>query len=85
MRAICSLVGAKALNDVASLGRLLLAVGALLVLVGLVLVVGGRFLPIGRLPGDILLRRGRVQFYFPLATCLLLSLILSVLSRLLRR
>jgi len=53
----------------------------MLAVVGLVLLIADRFpgLPIGRLPGDIAIGRGRVRFYFPLATCVLLSLILTSL------
>ncbi len=61
------------------LGRTLIAIGAILVLAGLVLTLGAR-LPfrIGRLPGDIIVRGRNSVFYFPLATCLLLSLVLSL-------
>ena len=53
--------------------------GVLLVLVGLVLVFLGRTnLPVGRLPGDIVYRGKNTTVYFPLVTCILLSVILSV-------
>jgi hypothetical protein len=42
-------------------------------------------LPLGRLPGDITIRRGNSTFYFPIVTCLLLSLVFTVLMALLRR
>jgi len=66
------------------LGRLLVAAGVILALVGLGLWIGGRF-GLGRLPGDIVIRRGNVTFYFPLATMLLLSLALSLILGLFRR
>ena len=57
---------------------MLLFFGLLLVAVGLVLILVGRTnLPIGRLPGDILYRGKHTTFYFPLATSLLLSVVLS--------
>jgi di/tricarboxylate transporter len=63
--------------------------GKLLVLLGLTLVViGGAMqfgLPLGRLPGDITLRRGNVTFYFPLATGILVSLVLTLVVSLVRR
>ena len=61
------------------LGRTLIAIGAILVVVGLLLTLGAR-LPfrIGRLPGDIVIRGKNSVFYFPLMTCVLLSLILSL-------
>jgi hypothetical protein len=64
-----------------SLGRALLGLAALLAAVGLVLVVAERFpgLRIGRLPGDIRVERGNFRFYLPLATSLLVSLVLTLL------
>ncbi|PYX75185.1 MAG: DUF2905 domain-containing protein [Acidobacteria bacterium] len=64
----------------AELGKLLLIIGAMLLVVGFVFVLLGRTnLPIGRLPGDIIYRGKNTTFYFPLATSILLSLVLSVL------
>lgn len=63
-----------------SLGRVLLLAGALLVVVGLVVLLGERSgLRIGRLPGDLRLERGNFRFYFPLATSIVLSVVLSLL------
>jgi hypothetical protein len=42
-------------------------------------------LPIGRLPGDIVVRRGQSTFYFPIVTCIILSVLLSLIGMLLRR
>jgi membrane protein implicated in regulation of membrane protease activity len=71
-----------------TLGKLLMAVGGVLVLVGAVL-YGSRFIPwLGRLPGDIVIERPTVTIYIPLATSLVLSLVLSgifyIISRLWR-
>ena len=64
----------------AELGKLLLIIGAMLLVVGFVFVLLGRTnLPIGRLPGDIIYRGKNTTFYFPLATSILLSVVLSVL------
>jgi hypothetical protein len=61
------------------LGRMLVLVGGILLVVGLVLVLAGKInLPIGRLPGDIVYRGKNTTFYFPLATSILLSIILSL-------
>lgn len=62
-----------------SLGRLLIAAGLMLALAGVVLVLAERlpFRP-GRLPGDIVWRGRNTTFYFPLATSLLLSVVLSL-------
>jgi hypothetical protein len=63
-----------------ALGRTLIAIGVVLILAGLLLSLSAR-LPfrLGRLPGDILIRGKHSLFYFPLMTCLLLSLALSLL------
>jgi len=64
----------------APLGKLLIVVGAVLVIAGLVVLFLGRFhLPIGRLPGDILYRGKRTTFYFPLASSILLSVLLTLI------
>jgi hypothetical protein len=66
-------------------GRVLMIAGALLFVVGLVLSLGPRVPWLGRLPGDIVYRRGSFTFYFPLATSILLSLLLTLLLSLFRR
>jgi hypothetical protein len=61
------------------LGKLLVGFGVLLVVAGLVLMLVGRVPWIGRLPGDIYVQRGNWTFYFPLATSILVSVVLSLL------
>ena len=64
----------------ADLGKVLLLMGGVIVLIGAVLVFAGRLnLPLGRFPGDIVYRGKNTVFYFPLATSILLSIILSLL------
>lgn len=60
------------------LGRLLIVAGILLVVAGVLVTVVGRYTPLGRLPGDIVYRRGNFTFYFPWVTSLLLSVLLTV-------
>ena len=67
------------------LGRLLLVVGAAIVVLGLVLTFAGRIPWLGRMPGDIVYRRGNFTFYFPLATSILLSIVLTAILWLIRR
>jgi hypothetical protein len=67
------------------MGKALIALGLLIALVGLLLVLSGRIPWLGRLPGDIYIRKGSFSFYFPLATCILISLILSLLFWLFRK
>ena len=65
---------------VTDLGKLLVFFGGTIVIVGLVLVLIGRTnLPLGRLPVDIVYRGKNTVFYFPLATSILLSVVLSIL------
>jgi hypothetical protein len=66
------------------LGKLLVFLGIILVAIGVVLMLMGRTnLPLGRLPGDILYRGKHTTFYFPLATSILLSIVLSIVLYLL--
>jgi hypothetical protein len=67
------------------LGKVLVVMGLLMALVGGLLWAGVGRGWLGRLPGDIHYSRGNVSFYFPLATCLLLSVLLSFLLWLLRK
>jgi hypothetical protein len=60
------------------IGRLLIILGFIIVALGIVILLAGRLPFIGHLPGDILVRRGGGSFYFPLVTCLLLSIALTV-------
>jgi len=70
----------------AEFGKLLILFGVILVVAGVVLILVGRtHLPIGRLPGDILYRGKNTTIYFPLATSLLLSVLLSVVLYLISR
>ena len=64
------------------MGRLLVVVGLVIAGVGLLIMSG---VPIGRLPGDISIRRGNFTFYFPLATSIIASILLTLLLTLLRR
>ena len=62
------------------LGRMLILVGGCILLLGVVVVLAGKaHLPLGRLPGDLSYRGKNVTFYFPLATSILLSIVLSIL------
>jgi Protein of unknown function (DUF2905) len=62
------------------LGRTLLILGGFLVLIGSLLYFGGKLpLRLGKLPGDIVHRGEHATFYFPIVTCLVLSVTLSIL------
>jgi hypothetical protein len=64
------------------MGRLLVLVGLGIAGLGVLLMVG---VPLGRLPGDIVLRRGSFTFYFPVVTSALLSVVLSLIFLILNR
>ena len=64
------------------MGKLLVIVGLLVAFVGLLVMLG---VPIGRLPGDITYRRGNTTFYFPIVTCIVVSVVLTLLISLFRR
>jgi hypothetical protein len=70
----------------ADFGKVLVLLGVILAVAGMVMVLLGRTgLPLGRLPGDILYRGKNTTFYFPLATSLLLSVVLSLVLYLIGR
>lgn len=62
-----------------SLGRMLLLLGVILVLLGGLLLLVGKVPFLGRLPGDIVIERKNFTFYFPLATSIILSIVLTLL------
>lgn len=64
------------------MGKLLVIIGLAIAAVGAAVMLG---VPLGRLPGDIVLRRGAFTFYFPLATSVVLSVVLTLLWAFLRR
>lgn len=65
--------------DFSFFGKTLVVLGLILVAVGVVFMLDGKAPFIGRLPGDIIVRKKNFTFYFPLATSLLISLILSLI------
>jgi hypothetical protein len=67
------------------LGKLLIVFGLLITLAGVVLTLAGRLPWLGRLPGDVYVQRGNWTFYFPIATSLLLSIVLSIILWLIGR
>lgn len=68
------------------IGKLLVVLGGVVVVVGLVLMLAGRaHFPLGRLPGDIIYRGKNTTFYFPLATSIVVSVVLSVVLWLVSR
>ncbi|HTY61807.1 MAG TPA: DUF2905 domain-containing protein [Acidobacteriota bacterium] len=70
-----------------SLGRVLIILGVVLLVSGLLLTYTQffSFLHLGHLPGDIRARRGSFSFYFPLTTCIILSILLSLICYIFRK
>jgi Protein of unknown function (DUF2905) len=66
-------------------GKTLIYIGIVLIIVGIVFSASGKIPWLGNLPGDIYIQRGRFTFYFPLATCLLISVIITLVLYLFRR
>jgi hypothetical protein len=73
------------MNGFFQLGKTLIVLGLVIAGVGLLFTLGGKIPWIGRLPGDIYIRRKNFTFYFPLATSLLISIILTLIFMLFRR
>jgi Protein of unknown function (DUF2905) len=70
----------------ADLGKALLVLGGVILLAGAILLLAGKFhLPLGRLPGDIVYRGKNSVFYFPIVTCIVISVVLSLILWLFRR
>ncbi len=66
-------------------GKTLVYLGLFLVAVGLIFSLGGKIPWLGHLPGDIYIQRERFSFYFPITTCLLISVIITLVLYLFRR
>jgi len=67
------------------LGKVLIVTGLILVVLGTAVWAFGSVPMLGRLPGDIYVRRGNFTFYFPITTAIVISIVLSLLVSLLRR
>jgi Na+/H+ antiporter NhaD/arsenite permease-like protein len=59
--------------------KILISLGVLLIIIGLAWQIGGKFIPIGKLPGDIIVKRGNMTFYFPVMTSIIISVVLSII------
>jgi hypothetical protein len=64
------------------MGKLFVIIGLGIAAIGLLISIG---VPLGRLPGDIVVRRGSFTFYFPIVTCVVLSLLATIILSFLRR
>lgn len=63
-----------------NIGKLLIILGIILIVAGIIMYVGGRYIDFGKFPGDIKWTSGNTTVYFPIVTCIILSIILSILA-----
>jgi hypothetical protein len=68
-----------------NVGRVLMLAGAAMLMLGALFTLGARLPWLGRLPGDIVIERPNFRFYFPIATSILISIILSLIAAAFRR
>jgi uncharacterized membrane protein YkgB len=68
-----------------SLGKMLILLGVLIIAIGLLLLIGEKIPWVGKLPGDIIIRKEKFSFHFPLTTCILIRIILTLLFTLFRK
>ena len=73
------------MSELNPLGKILIFFGVILILIGGVILLAGRIPWIGRLPGDIFIQRKNFSFYFPIATSIIISIILTLIFTLLKR
>lgn len=67
------------MNPFEDFGRSLIVLGLFLALVGLLMTMGGKVPYLGRLPGDIIIKKGNFTFYFPVVTCIVISVLLTLI------
>jgi hypothetical protein len=74
------------MNGMEAMGKILLGIGGFLFLLGVFFVVFSKLnIAFPRLPGDIVIKRENYSFYFPLATCILISVVLSIILNIISR
>ena len=73
------------MNPLPEFGKMLLILGILFVIIGLFLMLGPKIPLLGKLPGDFIIRRGNFTLYFPLATSILLSIVLTLIFFIFRK
>ncbi|MCY9564419.1 DUF2905 domain-containing protein [Paenibacillus larvae] len=66
------------------LPKLLITLGIILIVIVGIWLLAGRWLPIGKLPGDIVVKKENFTFYFPIVTCIVLSVIISLILYVIR-
>ncbi|HIC91036.1 MAG TPA: DUF2905 domain-containing protein [Syntrophaceae bacterium] len=73
------------MNPLAELGKMLIVIGVIIAILGLFISIGPNIPLIGKLPGDIYIKKKGFGFYFPITTCIVISIILTLLFSLFRK
>jgi hypothetical protein len=73
------------MSEISGIGKLLMVIGAIILALGVIIWLGGKIPGVGRLPGDILIKRANFTFYFPVVTCIIISIVLSLILALFGR
>lgn len=73
------------MGEISQFGRLFILAGIFLLILGGLFLLGDKIPFLGKLPGDILIKRGNSSFYFPLATCIVVSIVISIILNLINR
>lgn len=73
------------MNELPQIGKFLIFIGLITVIIGVIFIFLPKIPHIGRLPGDIYIKKGNFTFYFPLATSILISIILTIILNLIFR
>jgi hypothetical protein len=73
------------MSEISGIGKVLMAIGAIMLALGVIIWLGSKIPGVGRLPGDILIKHGNFTFYFPVVTCIIISIVLSLILALFGR
>lgn len=73
------------MNEWSAFGKVLVGLGILMIVIGGLFMLGGKIPFIGRLPGDIAIQKKTLSFYFPITTCIIISIIFSLVMWLLSK
>lgn len=73
------------MGELSAFGKILIGLGILMIVIGGLFLIGGKIPFIGRLPGDIAIQKKNFSFYFPITTCIIISIIFSLILWLLSR
>ena len=68
-----------------AMGKMLIVAGIILIVMGLAFLFAGKIPFLGRLPGDISIQKERFSVYFPITTCIIISIVLSILFAIFRK